>query len=82
MTPAHAYMHRNSPLVRGFKVPTVLGDTGLDDNKGMEVINGRRDDSGPCGVRLIRGAGTPVLGSRRGRRQIHLRHNICPTNPV
>ena len=58
--PAHAYMHRNSPLVRGFKVPTVLGDTGLDDNKGMEVINGRRDDSGPCGVRLIRGAGTPV----------------------
>ena len=58
--PAHAYMHRNSPLVRGFKVPTVLGDTGLDDNKGMEVINGNREDAGPCGVRLIRGAGTPV----------------------
>ena len=58
--PAHAYMHRNSPLVRGFKVPTVLGDTGLEDNKGMEVINGKRSDDGPSGVRLIRGAGAPV----------------------
>ncbi len=58
--PAHAYMHRNSPLVRGFKVPTVLGDTGLGDNQGMEVINGKRDNGGPCGVRLLRGAGTPI----------------------
>lgn len=58
--PAHAYMHRNSPLVRGFKVPTVLGDTGLGEDSGMEVINGGRENNGPCGVRLIRGAGTPV----------------------
>ncbi len=58
--PAHAYMHRNSPLVRGFKVPTVLGDTGLGEDRGMEVINGERENNGPCGVRLIRGAGTPL----------------------
>ncbi len=58
--PAHAYMHRNSPLVRGFKVPTVLGDTGLGEDRGMEVINGNREHDGPCGVRLIRGAGTPL----------------------
>ena len=58
--PAHAYMHRNSPLVRGFKVPTVLGDTGLGEDQGMEVVNGERENNGPCGVRLIRGAGTPL----------------------
>lgn len=58
--PAHAYMHRNSALVRGFKVPTVLGDTGLGEDHGMEVINGERENNGPCGVRLIRGAGTPL----------------------
>ena len=58
--PAHAYMHRNSPLVRGFKVPTVLGDTGLGEDQGMEVVNGERETNGPCGVRLIRGAGTPL----------------------
>ena len=58
--PAHAYMHRNSPLVRGFKVPTVLGDTGLGEDRGMEVINGERENNDPCGVRLIRGAGTPL----------------------
>ena len=57
--PAHAYMHRNSPLVRGFKVPTVLGDAGLDKD-GMEVINSGRAQPGPSGVRLIRGAGRPV----------------------
>lgn len=58
--PAHAYMHRNSPLVRGFKVPTVLGDTGLGEDRGMDVVNGERENNGPCGVRLIRGAGTPL----------------------
>ena len=57
--PAHAYMHRNSPLVRGFKVPTVLGDADLGEG-GMEIINARRDDAGPVGVRLIRGVGRPI----------------------
>lgn len=58
--PAHAYMHRNSPLVRGFKVPTVLGDAGLGQGRGMEVINSGRAGSGPCGVRLLRGKGRPI----------------------
>ncbi len=57
--PAHAYMHRNSPLVRGFKVPTVLGDADLGEG-GMEIINAKREQAGPCGVRLIRGVGRPI----------------------
>jgi len=58
--PAHAYMHRNSPLVRGFRVPTVLGDTGLGKGHGMEIINPDRKLPGPCGVRLLRGHGQPI----------------------
>jgi carbazole 1,9a-dioxygenase len=58
--PAHAYMHRNSPLVRGFKVPTLLGDAGLGEDEGMEIVNAKREEEGPCGVRLIRGAGRPI----------------------
>ena len=58
--PAHAYMHRNSPLVRGFKVPTLLGDAGLGENEGMEIINAKREQEGPCGVRLLRGVGRPI----------------------
>jgi len=58
--PAHAYLHRNSPLVRGFKVPTVLGDARISADKGMEVVNARREQPGPAGVRLLRGAGEPV----------------------
>jgi len=68
--PAHAYMHRNSPLVRGFKVPTVLGDAGLGQGRGLEIINSERAQAGPCGVRLIRGAGNPIweVEVDRGRR--------------
>ena len=58
--PAHAYMHRNSPLIRGFKVPTLLGDAGLGEDEGMEIVNANREVEGPCGVRLIRGAGRPI----------------------
>lgn len=54
--PAHTYMHRNSPLVRGFKVPTTLGDANLSDKQGMEIIDG----PGPKGVRLRRGVGRPI----------------------
>lgn len=54
--PAHAYIHRNSGLVRAFRLPTVLGDTGISEAHGMEVI----ERAGPKGVVLIRGAGTPV----------------------
>lgn len=54
--PAHAYIHRNSPVVVDYKVPTVLGDTGITRKHGMEVV-----DSGERrGVRLLRGAGTPI----------------------
>ena len=57
--PAHAYMHRNSALIRGFKVPTVLGDADLDEG-GMEIINADRKQPGPTGVKLIRGVGRPI----------------------
>ncbi len=58
--PAHAYLHRNSPLVRGFRVPTVLGDARIAVDSGMEIVNPRREAPGACGVRLLRGAGEPV----------------------
>ena len=54
--PAHTYMHRNSGLVRGFHVPTVLGDADLGDGHGLEVYEG----DGPKGVKLTRGAGRPI----------------------
>ena len=66
--PAHAYMHRNSPLIRGFKIPTVLGDAGLDKD-GMEVINNRREQSGPCGVRFDTRHRSTRLGGGRCRGQ-------------
>jgi carbazole 1,9a-dioxygenase len=55
--PAHTYMHRNSKLVIDYKVPTVLGDTGISRSQGMEVVDSER---GPAGIKLVRGAGTPV----------------------
>jgi carbazole 1,9a-dioxygenase terminal dioxygenase component len=58
--PTHAYMHRNSPLVRGFKVPTVLGDAEISQGHGMEIVNAGRAEDGPCGVRLLRGKGRPI----------------------
>ncbi len=54
--PAHAYIHRNSPVIRAFQMPTVLGDTGISPGHGMEIIEG----PGPKGVMLVRGAGTPI----------------------
>ncbi len=54
--PAHTYMHRNAGLVRGFRVPTVLGDADLGSGHGLEVLDG----PGPKGVRLQRGAGRPI----------------------
>ncbi len=54
--PAHTYIHRNSPLVRAFRLPTVFGDTGLSETHGMKVMDG----PGPKGVVLIRGVGNPV----------------------
>jgi carbazole 1,9a-dioxygenase len=55
--PAHAYIHRNSKLVLDYKVPTVLGDTGLSRSHGMEIVDPER---GPAGIKLLRGVGTPV----------------------
>lgn len=54
--PAHTYIHRNSPLVRAFRLPTVFGDTGLSESHGLKVVDG----PGPKGVMLIRGVGNPV----------------------
>lgn len=54
--PAHAYIHRNSTLVRAFRLPTVLGDTGLSEGEGFKVIEG----PGPNGIVMIRGKGEPV----------------------
>lgn len=54
--PAHTYMHRNAALVRGYRVPTVLGDADLGSGHGLEV----EDGDGPKGVRLTRGAGRPI----------------------
>ncbi len=60
--PAHAYLHRNSPVVRAYRMPTVLGDTGLSENHGMEIVAG----PGPRGIKLIRGAGVPVWDAQIG----------------
>jgi carbazole 1,9a-dioxygenase terminal dioxygenase component len=55
--PAHAYIHRNSPLVEKYKIPTVLGDTDISRSRGMDIIRGK---DAPCGIRLLRGTATPV----------------------
>ena len=60
--PAHAYIHRNSEVVRNYKWPFVLGDTGLSRRRGMEIIDG----PGPKGVKLLRGQGTPVWEAEVG----------------
>lgn len=54
--PAHIYLHRNSGLVRAFRLPTVLGDTGLAEGSTFRVVDG----PGPKGVLLLRGTGEPV----------------------
>jgi carbazole 1,9a-dioxygenase len=54
--PAHAYIHRNSELVKQYKIPTVLGDTGISRDRGLEVHTG----PGPVGIRLLRGAANSI----------------------
>jgi carbazole 1,9a-dioxygenase len=54
--PAHAYIHRNSKLVVDYRIPTVLGDTGISRDQGMEILEG----NGPKGIKLLRGHGEPV----------------------
>jgi len=54
--PAHAYIHRDSLLVRALRIPTVLGDAGISRSHGMEIVESTR----PAGVRLLRGQGTPI----------------------
>lgn len=54
--PAHAYIHRNSELVKKYKIPTVLGDTGISRKRGLEICDG----VGPVGIRLLRGAADSI----------------------
>jgi carbazole 1,9a-dioxygenase terminal dioxygenase component len=54
--PAHAYIHRNSALIESMKVPTVLGDTGISKDRGMEVCEG----PGQRGIRLLRGGAEAI----------------------
>ncbi len=54
--PAHAYIHRNSELVRKYKIPTVLSDTGISRDRGMDLCSG----PGPIGIRLLRGGADSV----------------------
>lgn len=60
--PAHAYIHRNSKLIVDYKIPTVLGDTGISREQGMEIVEGQ----GPKGIKLLRGHGTPVWEAEVG----------------
>lgn len=55
--PGHVYIHRNAPLVIDHRVPTVLGNTELRLNNGMELVE---RDGHPIGVELHRGNGTPI----------------------
>jgi carbazole 1,9a-dioxygenase len=55
--PGHAYIHRNSELVIKHKVPTVLSNTNIKHNNGMEIVD---SDDGPVGVKIRRASGTQV----------------------
>ncbi|ODQ84788.1 Rieske 2Fe-2S domain-containing protein [Mycolicibacterium holsaticum] len=55
--PGHAYIHRNSELVIENKVPTVLSNTNIKHNNGMEIVD---VGDGPIGVKIHRASGTPV----------------------
>jgi carbazole 1,9a-dioxygenase terminal dioxygenase component len=56
--------------VTDYRIPTVLSDTGISKDRGMQVCEG----PGPRGIRLLRGAATPVWEADVGGVKIAARY--------